>query len=79
MRREMIISRKFAAAVIIGGMEGIFEEVELFSLHHPNAAILPLASTGAAAAVVHKQGTFDPELATNLTFSNLFRHKLQLS
>jgi hypothetical protein len=79
MRRDMIISRQFAAAVIIGGMEGIFEEVELFSLHHPHAAILPLASTGAAAAIVHKQGQFDPELATNLTFSSLFRHKLQLS
>lgn len=78
MRTDMITSRAFAAMVIIGGMEGIFEEVDLFSLHHPQAALLPLASTGAAAAIVYEKGQFDPEFATNLTFSSLFRHKLQV-
>jgi SLOG cluster3 family len=76
MRRDMIASRQFAAAVVIGGMEGIFEEVELFSLIHPQAAILPLASTGAAAAIVYEQGQFDSEFATNLTYPSLFRQKL---
>lgn len=77
MRRDMIASRRFVAAVVIGGMEGVFEEVELFSQIHPRADILPLASTGAAAAIMYSAGTFDSEFATNLTFSSLFRHKLQ--
>ena len=77
MRRDMIASRRFAAAVVIGGMDGIFEEIKIFSTLHPWASILPLASTGAAAAMVYKAGAFDPELATNLTFSSLFRRKLR--
>jgi SLOG cluster3 family len=77
MRKDMIASRPFTAAVVIGGMEGIFEEVKIFSLVHPGAAILPVASTGAAAAIVYERGQFDSELATNLTFSSLFRHTLR--
>lgn len=30
MRIEMLTSRKFDAAVLIGGMEGIFDEAQLF-------------------------------------------------
>lgn len=76
MRREMITSRKFAAAIVIGGMTGIFEEVEMFSTFHPRATILPIATTGAAAALVYEQGGFDLDLATDLTYPSLFRHKL---
>lgn len=79
MREEMVISQHFAAAVVIGGMEGVFEEVDLFALHHPNAVVLPLASTGAAAAIIHEKGGYDKELARELTFPSLFRRKLPLS
>lgn len=78
MREEMISSRPFAAAVVIGGMEGIFEEVDIFSRRHPSSPILPLASTGAAAAIVHKQGNYDPLLSTDLTYSSLLRRRLPL-
>jgi hypothetical protein len=74
MRRAMINSRDFAAAVVIGGMDGIFEEVELLGQVHPNARIIPVASTGAAAALVHKSGAFESDLAVNLTYPTLFRH-----
>jgi len=77
MRKRMIGSRKFAAAVIIGGMEGILEEVEIFASLHPSAPIIPIASTGAAAAIVYKRGQFDEELEKNLTYSTLLRHKLR--
>ena len=76
MREDMIGSRSFAAAVVVGGMEGIFEEVEIFRRVHPQAPLLPLASTGAAAAIVHREGGYDFDLATDLTFASLFRRRL---
>jgi hypothetical protein len=79
MREEMVISQRFAAAVVIGGMEGVFEEMDLFVRHHPTAVVLPLASTGAAAAIIHEKGCYDKKLARELTFPSLFRRKLPLS
>lgn len=76
MREAMLTSRRFAAAVLIGGMEGVFEELTIFRRLHPNAAVLPLASTGAAAAIVHREGRFDSELANDLTYASLFRRRL---
>jgi hypothetical protein len=76
MREEMVASRRFSAAVVVGGMEGVLEEVEIFSRLHPEAVVLPIASTGAAAAIVHEQGGYDEDLATNLTFASLFRRRL---
>ena len=76
MRREMIASRAFAAAVVIGGMEGVFEEVELFVKHHPDAVVLPIATTGAAAGIIYKAGKYDAQLAYERTFPSLFRRKL---
>jgi len=79
MREEMVGSRKFAAAVIIGGMEGVFEELDIFTRRHPDAVILPIASTGAAAAIVHRDGNYDEQLASDLTYSSLFRRRLPLA
>lgn len=76
MRRAMIGSRPFSAGVFVGGMEGIFEESNLFAELHPSAPILPLSTTGAAAAVLYKNGSYDPELARNRTYSSLFRRRL---
>lgn len=52
MREEMIGSREFCAAVVIGGMEGIFEEVTIFKTRHAGRPVIPVGSTGGAAAVV---------------------------
>lgn len=49
MRQEMISSRDFYAAVFVGGMEGIFEEFELFRKIRPAAKVFTVASTGGAA------------------------------
>lgn len=76
MREEMISSRRFAAAVLIGGMEGVREELSLFVRLHPAAPVLPIASTGAAAGIIFREGDFDPDLKRNLTYSSLFRRKL---
>lgn len=79
MRSEMVGSRAFEAAVIIGGMEGIIEEYELFIERNPRAIILPIASTGAAAEIIHRSGNFDDELAKDLTFPSLFRRRILLA
>lgn len=76
MREEMVASRNFAAAVIIGGMEGVFEELDIFLRRQPRATVLPLASTGAAAAIIHKNGEYDEQLSRDLTYPSLFRRRL---
>lgn len=76
MRRAMIKSQRFNAAVIIGGMEGVYEEHELFIECHPNAVVLPLSTTGAAARIIYERGQYDPLLARDRTYSSLFRRKL---
>lgn len=78
MRQAMITSRKFSAAVIVGGMDGIYEEHKLFVKHHPNAAVLPISTTGAAAQIVYQKGKYDSLFARDRTYSSLFRRKLLL-
>ena len=56
MRTEMIGSRDFCAAVFIGGMEGLFDELRLFKQIHSGRLIIPVASTGGAARDILAQG-----------------------
>jgi hypothetical protein len=53
MRNRMFSENTFSAGVFIGGMNGIEEEFELFRKSHPDALVLPIASTGAAAKIVY--------------------------
>lgn len=55
MRQQMFSENKFAAGVFIGGMEGVEDEYSLFRKLHPEALILPIASTGAAAQIVYHE------------------------
>jgi hypothetical protein len=48
MRRTMINSTKFDAAVFIGGMEGIRDEYDMFRAAWPDVACIPIAQTGGA-------------------------------
>lgn len=60
MRERMLSEFAFSAAVFIGGMEGINGDEEkgidgeykMFREKHPNAMILPIASTGGATRIV---------------------------
>jgi hypothetical protein len=56
MRQEMIGSRDYSAAVFIGGMEGIFDEIRIFKERHPHRRVIPVASTGGAAKDLIEQG-----------------------
>jgi hypothetical protein len=53
MRYKMFSESEFAAAVFIGGMDGIEVEYKMFKEYHPGALVLPIASTGAATKIVY--------------------------
>lgn len=55
MRRKMFSENDYAAAIFIGGMNGIEDEFKLFSEFHPNALLLPIASTGAASKIAYNE------------------------
>jgi hypothetical protein len=78
MRRDMIASEKFDAAIFIGGMEGIWDEYRQFHELHPGAACYPIASTGAAALDLYKEiGAQRRDLIYELTYPTLFRNLLK--
>lgn len=55
MRQTMFKDNDFVAGVFIGGMEGIEDEFKMFREFHPNALMLPIASTGGAAKIVYDE------------------------
>jgi hypothetical protein len=76
MRKKMFTENDFKVGIFIGGMEGIEDEFELFSVAHPNAIVLPIASTGAAAKIVfdkYKQKNFNNRLLEDYAYMALFR------
>lgn len=74
MRKRMLEEHEFAAAVFIGGMEGIDGDKEkdiegeykMFVDRHPNALLLPIASTGGATKIIYD--TVFPEELKNERF-----------
>jgi hypothetical protein len=53
MRHKLLSENDFAAAVFIGGMDGIEVEYKMFIEYHPDALVIPIASTGAATKIVY--------------------------
>ena len=82
MRKAMLDSAAFDAGVFIGGMEGVEEEFALFRARHPDAAVLPVATTGAAARIVYERErdrlNLPAALAHNYAYPSLFRQLLRL-
>lgn len=80
MRELMIKENNFKAAIFIGGMDGIIEEYELFKHFHPDALILPVASTGAASRLVYDQIQPAPSkaLLQNFAYMDLFKDCLEV-
>lgn len=74
MRSEML-SLEYEAAVFIGGMEGIFEEYELFINLHPEAKILALGSPGGAA---RQLGNSIRKSNDRIDFASLFYETLDI-
>lgn len=80
MRRKMIGENDYAAAVFIGGMEGVEKEYNMFKEFHLGVPCLPIASTGAAAKILYDEhpGEFDKRLLTELSYTSLFKELLGL-
>lgn len=53
MRDKMIGDSEFSAGIFIGGMDGVEIEYKMFIENHPNALVLPIASTGAATKIIY--------------------------
>ena len=78
MRNAMINNNDFRVGIFIGGMEGVVSEYEQFKQRHPNALIIPVASTGAAAKIIYNSinPVPDSRLLTDYAYMALFRDLL---
>ncbi|MDO4726393.1 MAG: hypothetical protein Q4A56_04125 [Porphyromonadaceae bacterium] len=78
MMREKMIENEFSAGVFIGGMEGVEEEYDMFIKKHPNALVLPIASTGAAAKKIYDERFTDKNerLVKDYAYMSLFQKYL---
>lgn len=79
MRNKLIVENDFKVGIFIGGMEGVFDESDMFKQIHPNALILPIASTGAAARILYERQpqNFDIRLKSDYAYMALFRDLLK--
>jgi hypothetical protein len=79
MRRRMLSDYHYEAGVFIGGMEGVEEEFELFRQLHPNATILPIASTGGAALLIYQLNQGLPsDLLSSLDYIGIIHRELKI-
>jgi hypothetical protein len=77
MREKMLSRDDLAAAVFIGGMEGVEAEYDLFIRFHPQAKVLPVAASGGASLALAKRvGKFDESELHDVDFSRLFHSHL---
>ena len=78
MRNALINENDFRAGIFIGGMEGIIEEFNMFKEKHPNALIIPIASTGAAAKIIYdnRPQYYNVRLKNDYAYMALFRDLL---
>lgn len=82
--RQTMLSRRLTAAVFIGGMEGIFDEYEIFrSYHGPAGSVVPVGAAGGAARQLAQQlvpgakaGDFEID---RIDFARLFQERLAIS
>lgn len=80
MRFQMLSNHQFEAAVLIGGMDGVWDEFRIFQMLQPNALVLPVASAGGAALDIHRlTGTGSAECATSLDYIGLFYSQLGIA
>ena len=75
--REVMLEGRFNAGLFIGGMEGVEEEYNLFQKLHGGVPSFPIASTGAAAAIIFQRDKSlqwkHPELRDEISYLTLMR------
>lgn len=78
MRVRMFRYGRFEAGIFIGGMEGVEDEFDLFKEYHPEARVIPVASSGAAAEMIyHKMKNIDQRLLNDYSYFSLFKDYLK--
>lgn len=79
--RETMLSGPFNCGIFIGGMEGVEEEYEMFKRLQPNVPAFPVASTGAASAILYNANPMiqkqHPELLEEFSYLTLMRSLVQ--
>lgn len=78
MRRSMLSESSFDAAVFAGGMGGIFDEYRLVTELAAGAVILPIVSTGGAAAVLGAEVKASSDLSDELDYVALLFNRLSI-
>ncbi|MCY4216414.1 MAG: hypothetical protein OXC92_05465 [Flavobacteriaceae bacterium] len=80
MREKMFSENEFVAAVFIGGMDGIEDEYKMFRKYHPDALLLPIASTRAATKIVYDnllpRNFKNQRLEKDYSYTSLFKQLL---
>lgn len=80
MRNKMFEDFNYSAAVFIGGMDGIEVEFNMFKEKHPDALLLPIASTGAASRIIYDtilpDKFKDERLLTDYGYMSMFQKLL---
>ena len=80
MREQMLSRKDLAAAVFIGGMDGVELEYDLFARFHPQGKVLPVAAPGGAALHLAKRlKYFDGPQFYDVDFARLFHDHLSVS
>lgn len=78
MRRRMLSESSFEAAVFAGGMGGIFDEYRLVTELAADATILPIVSTGGAAAALGAEIKASSDLSNELDYVALLFDRLSI-
>lgn len=78
MRRRMLRESTFEAAVFAGGMGGIFDEYRLVQELAGSAKILPIISTGGAAAALGRELKAHDDFANELDYVALLFDQLSI-
>jgi hypothetical protein len=75
--RKTMLAKPFDAGVFIGGMEGVEQEFDMFRHLQPDIPVFPIASTGAAAAILYDRDDDlqhkHPELRDEISYLTLMR------
>lgn len=78
MRHRMLSENSFEAAVFAGGMSGIFDEYRLVKEFAAQATILPIVSTGGAAAVLGAEIKASHDLSDEFDYVALLFDRLAI-
>lgn len=78
MREQMLSRPQLEAAVLIGGMEGVIDEFDIFRRLHPNKPVVPVMAPGGAARDVAAGIPNLPAIFDSIDFVDLFLMNLPL-